>query len=380
MRKLLGGIIGGGENSFIGYAHRAAATLDGEAEIVAGVFSSDPERSRARGAALGMDPNRVYEDCESMVHGEKALPEGRRIDFVIIAVPNAAHYELAMAFLREGFHVFSDKPMAVSLAQALSIHAEVRRRGLLYALTHGYTGYPLVKQARYLVREGAIGRLLRVVVEYTQGWISPLVEDPGAFRTWHLDPKVSGPSCTMMDVGVHAINLVQTVTGLVPEKLCADLGSAVPGNPLDDNGSVLIRFVGGVRGLLHASQIASGEGNALRLRVYGTRGGLFWDQENPDVLERMNPDGTSTLYKKGSAALCETARAAAQLPGGHPEGLIRAFANIYRGGFRAIRGEESRPGWDYPCSFQGAVTLAFLEAVLQNAASEFKWTDVAKVG
>ena len=378
MRKLLGGIIGGGENSFIGYAHRAAATLDGEAEIVAGVLSSDPERGRARGAALGLDPSRVYPDCESMIREEKALPEGRRVDFVIIAVPNAPHHELSMAFLKEGFHVFSDKPMAVSLAQALSIRAEAKRRGLLYALTHGYTGYPMVKQARHLVREGELGRLLRVVVEYTQGWLAPLVENPEAFTTWHLNPDVSGPSCTMMDVGVHAINLVNTVTGLVPEQICADLGSAIPGNPLDDNGSVLIRFGGGVRGLLHASQVSSGEGNALRLRVYGTRGGLFWDQENPDVLECMNPDGTSTIYRKGSACLCEDARGAARLPGGHPEGLVRAFANIYQGGFKAIRGERDRPGWDYPCSFQGAVTLAFVEAVLKSSASE-SWTDVARV-
>ena len=379
MRKLLGGLIGGGKKSFIGYVHQAAATLDGEATIAAGVLSADPERSKARGAELGIVPNRVYSDYPSMIRGEKALPEGERIDFVIIATPNASHHELALAFLREGFHVFSDKPMALSLRQALEIRAEARAQKRLYALTHGYTGYPMVKQARHLVRGGSLGTLLRVVTEYTQGWLSPLVEDPGAFATWHLNPAVSGPSCTMMDVGVHAVNLVQTVTGLVPEKVCADLGSAIPNNPLDDNGSVLIRFGGGARGLLHASQISSGEGNALRIRVYGTRGGLFWDQENPDLLEQLNPDGTSTIYKKGSDRLCDEAKKASRLPGGHPEGLVRAFANIYRAGFRTIRGEASRPGWDYPCASQGAVTLAFVEAVLRSAGSETKWTDVEGV-
>ncbi len=379
MRKLRGGIIGGGKDSFIGYAHMGALALEGEATVVAGVFSSDPERGKARGMELELDPVRIYGDYRSMIACEKNLPGEERIDFVIIATPNAGHYELAMAFLKEGFHVFSDKPMAISLEQAREIRKEAKKRKLLYALTHGYTGYPMVKQARHLLKSGELGELLRIAVEYTQGWLSPLIENPQAFATWHLNPEISGPSCTMMDVGVHAINLVHTVTGLIPEKVCADLGSVIPGNPLDDNGSVLIRFGDNVRGLLQASQISSGEGNALRIRVYGTRGGLFWDQENPDVLERMNPDGTSTLYKKGSPRLCEEARKAARLPGGHPEGLLRAFANIYKAGFRVIRGEENRPGVDYPCSFQGAVTLAFLEAVLRSAVSEAKWTEVEKV-
>jgi predicted dehydrogenase len=378
-RKLQGGIIGGGKNSFIGYAHMGAAALDGEAVIVGGVFSGDPEKGRARGAELGIDPSRVYPDYHTMIEGEKSLPQGERMDFVILATPNANHYELALAFLREGFHVFSDKPMATSLEQAREIRQETKKQNRLYALTHGYTGYPMIKQARHLVESGALGELLRVVVEYTQGWLSPLVEDPENFKTWHLDPRISGPSCTMIDVGLHAINLVQTVTGLIPEKVCADLASAIPGNALDDNGSVLIRFSRNVPGLLHASQISSGEGNALRIRLYGTRGGLFWDQENPDALEQMNPDGTSTIYKKGNPGLCEEARKAARLPGGHPEGLLRAFANIYQGGFRAIRGEEATPGRDYPCSFQGAVTLAFLEAVLRSDASKEKWIPVERV-
>ena len=379
MRKLQGGIVGGGKGSFIGYAHMGAATLEGEAVIAAGVFSSDPEKGKARGAELGIHPSRVYEDYRTMIRREKTLPEGERMDFAILATPNASHYELAMAFLQEGFHVFSDKPMATSLEQAREIRREAKRQKRLYALTHGYTGYPMIKHARHLVESGALGDLLRVVVEYTQGWLSPLVEDPENFKTWHLDPHISGPSCTMIDVGLHAINLVQTVTGLIPEKVCADLGSAIPGNSLDDNGSVLIRFGRNVPGLLHASQISSGEGNALRIRLYGTRGGLFWDQESPEVLEQMHPDGTSTIYKKGSPRLCEEARKAARLPGGHPEGMLRAFANIYQGAFRAIRGEETHPGRDYPCSFQGAVTLAFLEAVLRSGASEEKWTPVERV-
>ncbi len=381
VKKLKGGIIGAGKTSFIGFVHISAASLFREAEIISGVFSRDPEKSIRRGMELGIKPDRAYTDYKAMVKHELSLPDDERIDFVIIASPNSSHYEISMTFLNAGFNVFSDKPMAVSLSQCREIKEAAEKNRKLFALTHGYTGYPMIKQARHIIKKGHIGKILRVVVEYTQGWLSPLIEDPENFQTWHLDPDISGPSCTMMDVGIHALNLVQTVTGLTPLKVCADLNADIPNNPLDDTGSVLIHYSGNVRGILHASQVSSGEGNALRIRIYGTAGGISWDQEFPEVLEKMNTDSTSTIYKKGCSALCSEALEASNLPGGHPEGLICAFANIYRSGFRTIRssengesGEEAVPGYDYPDAEQGITGLAFIEAILKNSSSGEKWT------
>ena len=383
-KKLKGGIIGAGKTSFIGYVHIAAALLDRNAEIVAGVFSGDPEKSRQRGSELGIEKDRSYPDYKEMVRKELSLAEEERIDFVIVASPNAFHYEISLAFLNAGIHVFSDKPMAVSLSQCLEIKAAAEKNNKLFALTHGYTGYPMIKQARHIVRSGEIGRITRIVVEYTQGWLSPLMEDPEAFNTWHLNPDISGPSCTMMDVGIHALNLVQTVAAVVPKEVCADLRTDIPGNPMDDTGSVLIHYSDNIHGILHASQVSTGEGNALRIRIYGTDGGLFWDQEFPEVLEKMNMDGTSTIYKKGTAVLCPEAVKASRLPGGHPEGLICAFANIYRSGFETIRflksngdsGKKAEAGRDYPDAEQGIAGLAFIEAILKNNSSGEKWTSI----
>ena len=380
MKKLQGGIIGSGKGSFIGFVHRAAAHLLGESEIKAGVFSRDPQKSKERGQELGLAPDRVYSDYKGMIQGELSRPESDRIDFVIIASPNSSHFDMTMAFFEAGIPVFADKPMATSLEQALVIRKKSQETGLLYALTHGYTGYAMTKQARFLVESGALGDLHRVVVEYTQGWLAPLVNMPSLFDTWHIDPEISGPSCTMIDVGIHALNLIQTITSLIPQKVCADLASSIPGNPLDDHGSVLIHFNEKIRGLLHASQVSSGEGNALRIRVYGRKAGLSWDQEYPETLEMMNGDGTSTIFKKGTPALCEDARSAARLPAGHPEGLISAFANIYSSGFRFIRGDAKVvPGRDFPDAAQGAVGLSFVEAIVRNNAGNEKWTTLARI-
>jgi len=384
MKKLYGGIIGAGKNSFIGLVHRASATLNGEAEIIAGVFSSDSARSAERGAELGIEKSRIYSNYMEMIEKENSLPKRARIDFVIIATPNASHSNMTKAFLKGGFHVVSDKPMAVSLSEALEIKKIAEKTGMIFALTHGYTGYPMVKQARDLVRSGSIGRIISILVGYTQGWLSPLINDPEIFRTWHLDPAVSGPSCTMIDIGIHALNLAQTITGLKPEKVCADLNTAIPGNQLDDNGSVLIKFSGMANGLLHASQVSTGEGNALRIRIYGDKAGLAWDQEFPEVLEMMNLDGTSTIFKKGIPALCIEARKASKLPPGHPEGLIGAFSNIYSAAFRAMNCvKNNQPpcsggisGWDFPGMDEGITGIAFVEAILKSSKSSEKWTEV----
>jgi len=384
MKKLYGGIIGAGKNSFIGFVHRASAALNGEAEITAGVFSSDPARSTERGTELRIEKSRIYSHYMEMIEKENSLPKGTRIDFVIIATPNASHSSMTKAFLEGGFHVISDKPMAVSLSEALEIKKTAEKTGMIFALTHGYTGYPMVKQARDLVRSGRIGRVISILVGYTQGWLSPLINDPEIFKTWHLDPAVSGPSCTMMDIGIHALNLAQTITGLKPEKVCADLNTAIPGNQLDDNGSVLIKFSGMANGLLHASQVSTGEGNALRIRIYGDKAGLAWDQEFPEVLEMMNPDGTSTIFKKGIPALCTEARKASKLPPGHPEGLICAFSNIYSAAFRAMHCVKNNQspcsggisGWDFPGMDDGITGIAFVEAILKSSKSSEKWIKV----
>lgn len=384
MKKLYGGIIGAGKNSFIGLVHRASAALNGEAEIIAGVFSSDSVKSAERGAELGIEKSRIYSNYTEMIEKENSLPEGTRIDFVIIATPNASHSSMTRAFLEGGFHVVSDKPMAISLSEALKIKKTAEKTGMIFVLTHGYTGYPMVKQARDLVRSGRIGNIISILVGYTQGWLSPLINDPEIFKTWHLDPVVSGPSCTMIDVGIHALNLVQTITSLKPEKVCADLNITIPGNRLDDNGSVLIKFGGMANGLLHASQVSTGEGNALRIRIYGDKAGLAWDQEFPEVLEMMNRDGTSTIFKKGISALCLDARKASKLPAGHPEGLICAFSNIYSAAFRAMHCvKNNQPpcsggisGWDFPGMDDGITGIAFVEAILKSNKSSEKWIKV----
>ncbi len=384
MKKLWGGLIGGGKHSFIGFAHRVAVALQGEAEIKAGVFSSDAERCIQRGLELGIDRKRIYTDFWEMIKKENQLPAEERIDFVIIAPPNFLHGDMSKAFLEGGFHVISDKPMAVSLYEALAIKAVQEKTGKVFALTHGYTGYPMVKQARYLVKSGKIGKIISVLVSYNQGWLSPLINEPEAFQTWHLDPSISGPSCTMIDIGIHALNLVYTITGLKPEEVCADLKSGISKNPLEDHGNVLIRYNDKVSGLLHASQISTGEGNALRIRVYGDEASLFWDQEFPEVLEMKNSDGTSTIFKKGISALCEEAKEASYFPAGHPEGFICAFSQIYSAVFKAIRSLkydqplilDGRNDWDFPGIEEGIMGISFVEAVLKSNKSKEKWTKI----
>ena len=388
MKKLKGGLIGGGKHSFIGFAHRAAAVLRGEAEIVAGVFSRDSEKCFKRGIELGIDSKRIYTDFQDMIQKENKLSIDERIDFVIIAPPNVLHGEMSKAFMKGGFHVISDKPMAISLTEALEIKTVQEKTGKVFALTHGYTGYPMVKQARYLVKTGKLGKIKSIMVSYNQGWLSPLIHDPEAFQTWHLDPLISGPSCTMIDIGIHALNLVYTITDLKPEQVCADLKSEIPGNTLDDYGSVLIKYNDNTSGILNASQISTGEGNALRIRVYGDKASLSWDQEFPEVLEMMNSDGTSTIFKKGIPVLSQEAKEASYFPVGHPEGFICAFSNIYSAVFKAIRLSGSEKSsqlplasgvtgeYEFPGIEEGIMGISFVEAVLKSNKSKEKWTKV----
>ncbi len=379
-RKLRMGMIGGGRDSFIGSVHRMAATLDGRCDLVCGVFSRLPERSRSEGVALQLPQDRIYGSLEEMIEGEKRQSGNERMDFVSIVVPNHLHFDFARRALTRGFPVVCDKPLAFSLQEAKQLEAIVKQTGLPFALTHNYTGYPLVKEARDVVASGKLGKIRKIVVEYPQGGLATRVEDTGNKRAiWRTDPARSGPANCMADIGTHAENLAEYVTGLKITELCADLTTFVEGRRLDDDGSVLLRFDGGARGILHASKVCAGEENALRIRVYGEKGGLEWDQMQPNSLTLRWPDRPMEIYRTGAPYLSEKAKRGARLPAGHPEGFIEAFANIYRNFLSAleafIEGKESEPELlDFPTVHDGVRGMAFIETVVESARSERKWT------
>ncbi|MBM4148414.1 MAG: Gfo/Idh/MocA family oxidoreductase [Lentisphaerae bacterium] len=377
-RRLRMGMVGGAVGAFIGPVHRMAATLDGEAELVAGAFSSNPAKSRKTGGELMLDPRRTYDSYREMIAKESKLPPGERVDFVSIVTPNASHFDIASAFLKAGFNVVCDKPMTTSLKQAKDLHRLVRKTGKVFALTHNYTGYPMVKQARHMCGKGMLGKINKVVVEYPQGWMAGFITNPGnAIGMWRMDPKIAGGSCCIGDIGIHAENLVRYITGLEVEELCADLSTFVKINKLEDDGNILIHYKGGARGILYASQISAGEENPLSIRVYGTKLGLEWRQEDPNYLHVKDPAGYRTRYSKGNDYLCPEAKGAARLIWGHPDGFIEAFANIYREAYRGIRAEiagKRMPVCDHPTSLDGVVGLAFIETVLASGRSRSKWT------
>jgi predicted dehydrogenase len=352
--------------------------LDGEAGFVAGAFSRDPAKSRKSGDELGLDPSRVYASYREMAEKEARLPADKRIDFVSIVVPNSGHFEAAKAFLEAGINVICDKPLTTSLKDAKALAKIVRRSGKVFALTHNYTGYPMVKQARHMVRSGMLGKINKVVCEYPQGWMSGLITSPGnAIGMWRMDPKIAGGSGCMGDLGTHGENLVRYITGLEIEQMCADLTTFVKGNGLEDDGNLLLHFKGGARGILYASQISAGEENPLSIRVYGTKAGLEWRQEDPNYLTVKDPAGTQTRWSKGNSNLCKEAQHAARLIWGHPDGYIEAFANIYREAYRAIRAERAGkkiPACDFPTVDDGVVGVAFIETLLASHKSRSKWT------
>lgn len=379
-RKLRMGMIGGGRDSFIGSVHRMAATLDGHCELVCGTFSSIPENSLAEGAALRLSPGRTYGKFEQMIEGENKLPGGERMDFVVIAVPNHLHFSFARLALEAGFPVVCDKPLATSLSDAIRLEGIVRKTALPFALTHSYTGYPMVKEARELIRGGRLGRIRKIVVEYPQGGLSTRVEAEGNKRAiWRTDPARSGLANCMADIGTHAENLAEYVTGLKIVELCADLTTFVDGRQLDDDGSVLLHFDGGARGLLYASKISAGEENGLHLRVYGENGGLEWDQMQPNSLLLKWLDRPMEVYRTGSRYVSVSAKRNTRLPAGHPEGFIEAFANIYRNFLETlhahIEGTEPKPEHlDFPSVQDGVRGMAFIQTVVESANSDRKWT------
>ncbi len=379
MAKIRMGMVGGGEGAFIGAVHRMAAALDGEIELVCGAFSADAQRSKRSGAALHLPAERVYADFNTMMTAEAALPESERMQFVAIVTPNHMHFPVAEAALRAGFHVMSDKPATFNLDEALRLRDLVQETGLLYGLTHTYTGYPLVKEARERVASGQLGAVRKVVVEYPQGWLAGREEDADNKQAaWRLDPQQAGISSCMGDIGVHAANLAEYVSGERITQVCADLTAFVPGRELDDDGAVLLRFGNGARGVLHASQVSVGEENAVRIFVYGEKGGLEWHQQEPNTLWLKWPDRPTEMLRTGGGYLGELATANTRTPMGHPEGYLEAFANLYMAFAGQVRArlEGTAPdarSADCPGIDEAVRGMTFIGLVVAASASDTKW-------
>ncbi len=381
--KLRMGMVGGGHDSFIGAVHRKAALMDGQIDLVAGALSSNPAKAQASAQSLGLKKERSYDSWQAMVEEEVRLSNWERIDFVSVVTPNHMHFPITKAFLEAGIPVICDKPMTYSLEEAKELVRIVRNSQQVFALTHNYTGYPMVKQARHMVQNGELGSLLKIVVEYPQDWLLAPVEKAGHKQAaWRTDPQRSGISNCIGDIGSHCENLAHYITGLEIESLCADL-SSIDNRPLDNDGNILMRWENGVRGILYASQISAGEENNLKIRVYGTEGSLEWHQENPNDLWVRRPNQPVQIYRRGNAYLCEAAQRASRLPPGHPESFIEAFANIYRNATDTIRakaaGEEPTAlETDFPNEIDGARGLAFIESAVESSRSDQKWYPVKR--
>ncbi len=386
MRRLRMAMIGGGEGAFIGKIHREAVRMDGGVDVVAGIFNRDPAQNARMGEALGIAPSRLYGTWEGAIAGEAALPPTERADFFAICTPNHLHYEQSKAALKAGFHVMCEKPMTLTVAEAKEVAALVRKTRRVFGLMHTYVGYPMVKLARDLIRRGDLGRICKVTVEYCQGSFRKMdFSQPLDKRNkWKMDPRCSGISCCMGDIGVHAANLVETVTGLEIRSVLADLSSFVAPRGLDDDGNVLLRLEGGARGVLTASKIATGEENGLRLRVYGEKKGLVWKQERPnELLVRAQREPAQT-WKRNNPYVREVSEASARAsrpPAGHPEGYIEGFANHYLNFCEAIRELDAgrRPSaaaLDFPNERDGVRGMRFIEAVVASSRAGGRWTRV----
>lgn len=379
MSKIRMGMVGGGEGAFIGAVHRMAAGIDGEIELVCGAFSSDAEVSKRSGLALHLPEQRVYGGYEDMMVQEAALPPQERMQFVAIVTPNHMHFPVAKAALQSGFHVLSDKPATLSLDEALQLRSLVEKSDLLYGLTHTYTGYPLVKEAKARIAAGELGKIRKVVVEYPQGWLAGREEDADNKQAaWRLNPKQAGISSCMGDIGVHAANLAEYVCGLEISEVCADLTAFVEGRELDDDGSILLRFDGGTKGVLMASQVSVGEENNLKIRVYGESGGLEWSQQEPNTLWLKWPDRPTEMLRTGGGYLGEAAALNTRTPMGHPEGYLEAFANIYAAfalkvGNRDDGGSVDARAADCPGIDAAVRGMTFIELAVHASASDVKW-------
>ena len=377
-RKIRMGMVGGGPGSFIGAVHRMAANLDGQIELVCGCFSSSPAKSLETGRSLYLPEDRIYGTYQEMIEREAALPVGERMDFVSIVTPNHMHFGPAMLALEKGFDVAMDKPMTYTLDEAKQLRDKVKESGRLLLLTHTYTGYPMVKEARERVRRGDLGKIRLIYVEYPQGWLYTDCSATNKQAAWRVDPKRSGKAGCMGDIGTHAFNLAEYISGLRTEALCGEVHTFVPDRLLDDDGAALLRYEGGARGVLMASQVAVGQENSLSIRVYGEKGGLEWRQEEPNTLLMRWPDRQPEVIRTGGAGLSPWATANTRTPAGHPEGYLEAFANLYHHFAAALQarlaGEEPNPiDLDFPSAEEGVRGMQFIEAIVSTKNSNQKW-------
>jgi predicted dehydrogenase len=381
MRKLRMGMIGGGTGAFIGAIHRIAATMDGEIELVCGAFSSDAEKSKATGKQLGLDASRVYASYEEMIAKEKDLPADVKMDVVSIVTPNHVHFHPAKLALENGFHVVLDKPMTFNLAEAKELKAIVETTGKYFCLTHTYTGYPMVKEAREQVKNSKLGSIRKILVTYPQGWLSSFLEaTDNKQASWRTDPSKSGIAGAMGDIGTHAFNLAEYITDLKVTHICADINIVVEGRKLDDDGAVLLKFDNGASGVLVASQIMAGEENDLNIKVYGEAAGLEWRHSDPNTLLIKYPDKPAEAWRAGTGYLSAVAKHNSRTPSGHPEGYIEAFANHYRNFSLCVKAqlnnEQPKEEWlDFPGVEDGVRGMAFIENVIASGKSNEKWKE-----
>jgi predicted dehydrogenase len=380
-RKLRMAMIGGGKDAFIGAVHRIALNMDGQVELVAGALSVNPEVAVESGKLLFLDEDRIYTDYKVLLEKEAAMPADKRIDFVSIVTPNFVHFDPAMMALEKGFNVVIEKPITFTLEEAQQLKAKVEETGLSLLLCHTYTGYPMVKQAKQFLKSGAIGKIRKVYVEYPQGWLSTLLEAAGnAQASWRTDPKKSGKAGCMGDIGTHAFNLAEYITGLEVTHICADINIVVEKRLLDDDGAAFLKFNNGATGVLMATQIAAGEENNVKIRVYGEKGGIEWKQEDANTLLVKWLDKPTEIYRTGGGYNSSFAAHNTRVPAGHPEGYLEAFGNLYRNFILTVRakmnGEQPKEEWlDYPSVNEGVRGMAFVNNVIESGESDVKWKE-----
>lgn len=373
MKRLNWGMIGGGKGAFIGGAHRIAARISNQYELLGGVFDVDFDRAKEFAVDENLDLKRVYPNIDTFIEGEISLPENERIQVVSIVTPNFLHFEQAQKLLMNGFHVICEKPVTLTSAEAIELQELVLEKGLVFALTHTYTGYPMVREMKRRIEAGDIGDIQRIEAQYLQGWINPIIHGGDAKpAVWRLDPKISGISSCMGDIGVHAFNMIEYTTGLEVKSVLALLSNLKENNPLDLDGNVLLRFNENTTGVIKASQIATGEENNLQISVYGTKGGFHWEQENPNELKMMHDGAPYEIIKPGYDFLSGFAQESHMMPPGHPEGIYEAFGNLYRGAAKAINNEAIVPG-QFPGIEEGVRGMRFIEASVQSNKEDNSW-------
>jgi len=386
-RKLRMGLIGGGPGAFIGEVHRKASRLDGEIELVAGAFDINPAKSKEMGKNLALNPNRVYSDYNEMIKAERALSPSERVDFVSVTTPNNWHFPIARDFLKAGFHVMCEKPMTITSKEAKELQRLVQKKGLVFGLMHNYAGYPMVKLARDMVRKGEVGNIRKIVVQYPQGWLATALEKTGQMQaSWRTDPKQSGAGGCVGDIGTHAANLSEYISGLKIAQICANLSTFVPGRPLDDDCNCLLKYDNGANGVLHATQIAIGEENNLAIWIHGEKASLEWHQEHPNYLYVRRMDKPEEVWKRGNGyvgAYSPAAGRGTRLPSGHPEAFLEAFANNYMNFCETVKchiaGEKpSELALDFPSVEAGVRGMLFIETVVASSKSKQKWMPMKK--